>query len=522
MKGPTEDHREGMAEPLMEIVVDNKPLRALVDTRATYSTVTRGTITDKDLSDKTVGVMGFSGGLEHWPMTKQLTVQVVNQSLPHSFLYSPNAPVPRRGRDLLIKLGASILCSPEGVIVTFPDGTQVDCSQTAPTGCRQNVLLGGPLQEAADIYWVELDISPSLMSVVTLYNNHRPWIMDIDVYLPPIDPLHCTLFYDRNDTVMYQEMFNNIKGDRWCLKGEGLFVGKEGVVAPIILTPEQLKWYEMTDTAAPHISMALHPGHEARELGGMTKRAVADWEPTDINMVLYSHTANSYWVTEKNEDMGVLTHKQISRSHGREQTDGPGAEQLIAVQPSDLWSQGPTDVGLCNIAPVTFDLSSNEPIWVPQYHNKPEADEGIASTVQGLLEKGVITPWKSQWNTPIFPIQKPGTNKYRLVHDLKQINSMVVTPTLTVPNPYITISNLTPAHQWFTCIDLANAFFSIPLSEECKSCLAFTYRGRQYSYNRLPQGFILSPGIFNQVLKKKKKNSYKMHNFPRLCLDNVC
>ncbi len=102
---------------------------------------------------------------------------------------------------------------------------------------------------------------------------------------------------------------------------------------------------------------------------------------------------------------------------------------------------------------------------VSQYHNKPEADEGIASTVQGLLERGVITPWKSPWNTPIFPVQKPGTNKYRLVHDLRRINSMVVTPTLAVPNPYITVSNLTPAHQWFTCIDLANAFFCIPLSE---------------------------------------------------------
>ncbi len=50
--------------------------------------------------------------------------------------------------------------------MTFPDGTQVDCSQTASKGCRQNVLLGGPLKEATDIYWGELDISPSLMSVV--------------------------------------------------------------------------------------------------------------------------------------------------------------------------------------------------------------------------------------------------------------------------------------------------------------------------------------------------------------------
>ncbi len=69
MKGPTEDHHE--AEPLMEIVVDSKPLRALVDTRTTYSTETRGTVTDKDLSDKTVGVMGFSGGLEHWQKKKK-------------------------------------------------------------------------------------------------------------------------------------------------------------------------------------------------------------------------------------------------------------------------------------------------------------------------------------------------------------------------------------------------------------------------------------------------------------------
>ncbi len=105
---------------------------------------------------------------------KKLTVQVVNQCLTHSFLYSSNAPVPLLGRDLLIKLGASILCSPQGVIVTFPDGTQVDCSQTAPTGCRQNVLLGGPLREATDIYWVELDISPSLMSVVVSHVWRSP------------------------------------------------------------------------------------------------------------------------------------------------------------------------------------------------------------------------------------------------------------------------------------------------------------------------------------------------------------
>ncbi len=65
-------------------------------------------------------------------------------------------------------------------------------------------------------------------------------------------------------------MFNSIEGDRWRLTGDGIFIGKEGVVAPIVLTSEQLKWYEMTDIAAPHISMALHPG---RGLHGLKTEA---------------------------------------------------------------------------------------------------------------------------------------------------------------------------------------------------------------------------------------------------------
>ncbi|XP_057189600.1 uncharacterized protein LOC130554151 [Triplophysa rosa] len=494
-----------MAEPLMQIVVSDRPLHALVDTGATYSTVTKGTIDNSDLTNRTVGVMGFSGGVEKWPMTKLLRVKVANQTLSHSFLYSCNAPIPLLGRDLLIKLGASILCSAEGVIVRFPDGVETNCSLSGHTTDSQWMLTTCGEQEDADIYWVELDHSVAPNSVVSLYNEHRQWITNIDIFLPLIDPLHCTLFYDRNDTTHYQDIFQDIEGTKWVLKGSGLMVGKEGVVAPVDLTEEQMKWYEMSDTAVPHISMALHPKHEARELGNMTKRLLAtnDWEPTGKWGILYSQTQQAYWVKGQTEDTGVLTHKQISRCHGREQTDAEGAEGLIESLPNELWSQGPTDVGFCNIKPVSFELTTTTPIWVPQYRNKPEAEEGVATTVSGLIDKGVITPYRSNWNTPIFPVPKPGTKKYRLVHDLRNINSIVATPTMTVPNPYIALSTLTPAHQWFTCIDLANAFFCIPIAEDCKACLAFTYRGCQYSYNRLPQGFILSPGIFNHVLKQQ-------------------
>uniref|UniRef100_A0AAY5KZ03 ribonuclease H n=1 Tax=Esox lucius TaxID=8010 RepID=A0AAY5KZ03_ESOLU len=69
-------------------------------------------------------------------------------------------------------------------------------------------------------------------------------------------------------------------------------------------------------------------------------------------------------------------------------------------------------------------------------------------------------------------------------------------------NLYVALTNLTPDQKWFTCIDLANAFFCLPLSEELRDIFSFTHKGRQWRYTRLPQGFALSPGIFNQVLRE--------------------
>ena len=89
-----------------------------------------------------------------------------------------------------------------------------------------------------------------------------------------------------------------------------------------------------------------------------------------------------------------------------------------------------------------------------------------------------------------------------MAHDLRAINGILTTPTVPVPNPYVALANLDPSHSWFTCIDLANAFFCLPLAEECRDIFSFSYHGHQLRYTRLPQGFALSPGIFNQTLKQ--------------------
>ncbi|GAB0208168.1 macrophage immunometabolism regulator [Grus japonensis] len=57
------------------------------------------------------------------------------------------------------------------------------------------------------------------------------------------------------------------------------------------------------------------------------------------------------------------------------------------------------------------------------------------------------------------------------------------------------------AAKWYATTDIANAFFSIPLVAECRPQFAFTWRGVQYTWNRLPQGWKHSPTICHGLIQ---------------------
>ncbi|KFO63346.1 hypothetical protein N302_01065, partial [Corvus brachyrhynchos] len=61
---------------------------------------------------------------------------------------------------------------------------------------------------------------------------------------------------------------------------------------------------------------------------------------------------------------------------------------------------------------------------------------------------------------------------------------------------------------WYATIDIANVFFSIHLPAECRPQFAFTWRGVQYTWNQLPQGWKHNPtichGLIQTALEKGK------------------
>lgn len=56
------------------------------------------------------------------------------------------------------------------------------------------------------------------------------------------------------------------------------------------------------------------------------------------------------------------------------------------------------------------------------------------------------------------------------------------------------------AYPWMAVLDVRDIFFMVPLQEEDKEKIAFTWEGIQYTFNKLPQGYKYSPTIAHAAL----------------------
>ncbi|XP_010576473.1 PREDICTED: uncharacterized protein LOC104838433 [Haliaeetus leucocephalus] len=160
-------------------------------------------------------------------------------------------------------------------------------------------------------------------------------------------------------------------------------------------------------------------------------------------------------------------------------------------------------------APVKIDLKENVgTVKIKQYPIKPEVRQELKKLIDKFLEYKILEECESEYNTPILPVRKP-SGEYRIVQDLRAVNQIAKDIYPVVANPYTLLTALKETHQWFTVLDLKDAFFCIPLEKESRKLFAFewenpqTGRKMQLTWTRLPQGFKNSPTIFGNQLAKE-------------------
>lgn len=140
----------------------------------------------------------------------------------------------------------------------------------------------------------------------------------------------------------------------------------------------------------------------------------------------------------------------------------------------EVWYTSDT-VGKLNIEPFEVTIKNPEiPVRIKQYPLSKEGRQGLKPEIERLLKQGLLEPCMSPFNTPILPVKKSDGN-YRFVHDLREINKRTIERFPVVANPHALLSQLGPENQWYSVVDLKDAFWACPLKETSRNYFAFEW-----------------------------------------------
>jgi hypothetical protein len=90
-----------------------------------------------------------------------------------------------------------------------------------------------------------------------------------------------------------------------------------------------------------------------------------------------------------------------------------------------------------------------------------------------------------------------------MIVDYQKLNQVVTPIAAAVPDVVSLLEQINTAPgTWYVAIDLANAFFSVPVHKDHQKQFVFSWQGQQYTFTVLPQGYINSPSLCHNLVRR--------------------
>uniref|UniRef100_A0AAQ4RQ79 ribonuclease H n=1 Tax=Gasterosteus aculeatus aculeatus TaxID=481459 RepID=A0AAQ4RQ79_GASAC len=327
--------------------------------------------------------------------------------------------------------------------------------------------------------------------------------------------LHCTSHVSIGPDRRYEEVWHDQKLEEEGLWLKHVYWSEEAAAVSVSLSPSQEK---MLLGSTPHISLAKPSHWEWQDLGPWLQQCLGltDFRPGAEDPHEEYSASGNVGRTTLNTRVSVHRTVELVEEHTQYAELYPiaaadGIPELSQVPPS-LWAAHKYDVGLIKgAASLVVCPKSNYRPCLKQYPLKQEAIEGIRPVFESLLKSGIIVPCEdSPVRTPIFPVKKVRDKgqptEWRFVQDLQAVNAATYQRAPEVANPHTILSLVPPGSTHFSVIDLANAFFSVPVHPDSQSWFGFSFNGRGYTWTRCPMGYHESPGVFHRALSENLQN----------------
>ena len=125
-------------------------------------------------------------------------------------------------------------------------------------------------------------------------------------------------------------------------------------------------------------------------------------------------------------------------------------------------------------------------------------EEEINEQIKDMVDKEIIRPSKSPWNSPILLVKKKD-NSTRFVLDFRSLNDVTKKDSYPLPNIRDVIDKMEGAKYW-TTLDAAAAYWSVPLAEGDKEKTAFAIPRGKFEFNVMPYGLCNAGATYQRMV----------------------
>jgi hypothetical protein len=167
-------------------------------------------------------------------------------------------------------------------------------------------------------------------------------------------------------------------------------------------------------------------------------------------------------------------------------------EVFGSVQPGSITSQEHRSV-----IPEDKEARAN------MYPVKPDAEPEAEKQIKGLLAKGIIEEVDATPHlAPVVMIsrKKDGKTKWRMCIDYRTLNKLTERDAYQMP--IMTDQLNVRKAGFFTKLDLASAFWKVPIRKRDRVKTSFSFQGRTYQWRVMPFGLRNAPATFQRLVDK--------------------
>lgn len=155
-------------------------------------------------------------------------------------------------------------------------------------------------------------------------------------------------------------------------------------------------------------------------------------------------------------------------------------------------------LGRANCYQHEIKMNRETPVLRKTYPIPYAYRQKVEEKLRTLELQGIISRAATPFCSPLtFTLKKDG--EIRVLLDAREINKFMIAET-EKPPLQIDVMNAFHGTNYISIVDLNNAYFQIGLTEDSKKYTGFTFNGKSFVYNVLPQGLKTSVGSFSRAM----------------------